>query len=151
MDSLIFLSGKAVFSTAQQPGSALVAPTTGRGDLLGPKVANASRSPSWSESPGSRYSERELKTGTAEGQVSSQQQHQWDFSVSTVASPSLFLSSPLSWTMLGWPHCFWLKTKAPLPLQHHFDPPPLLSFSAISANGHTRGSFILGFFALVHH
>lgn len=34
MDSLIFLSGKAVFSTEQQPGSVLVALMAERGELL---------------------------------------------------------------------------------------------------------------------
>lgn len=34
MDSLIFLSGKAVFSTEQQPGSVLVALMAKRGELL---------------------------------------------------------------------------------------------------------------------
>lgn len=48
------MSGKAVFSTVQQPGSALVALTTGRGDLLGTKLVNVSMSPFFSESPGSR-------------------------------------------------------------------------------------------------
>lgn len=41
MDSLIFLSGKAVFSTEQQLGSALVALTI----RFGPKVVNVSADP----------------------------------------------------------------------------------------------------------
>lgn len=66
MDSLIFLSGKAVFSTEQQPGSALVALMI----RFGPKVVNVSTGTFFSESLGSRWSEGELETVTAEGQTS---------------------------------------------------------------------------------
>lgn len=78
------------------------------------------------------------------------QPRQWDFSVSTGTSLSLFLSS--SRIMLGWPPLFLVKNEAAPPSAASLPPlPPLLIFIAISANGHTHGFFILGFFTLVQH